>query len=69
MIRLNWKESMVAGAIQFILWMVYPWQTTTRFETAMCLITLGIVALCVLCLVEWAAGLLGKEVLVDGDGE
>lgn len=69
MIRPNLKESVIIGIIQFVLWMAYPWQTTTRFETAMCLITLGIVALCLLCLIEWAAGLLGKEVLLDGDAE
>ena len=53
MIKLSWWEKTLTVVIQVMLWVLYPWQTTSRWDTVLCLVTLGVMAVVILGCAEW----------------
>ena len=54
MIRLSLWEQIVSVIIQIALWVLYPWQAYSRWDTVLCLIVLGVCAVAILGIVEWS---------------
>lgn len=53
MIELNLAEKLLTLAVQMILYLAYPWQTNSRGDVILLLITLGVVSVAVVGGAEW----------------
>ena len=63
---LLWWERIATAVIQFILYIAIPWETHSRCETALLLITLGVIALAILAGIEWLAWKLDIDIKIPG---
>ena len=52
---LLWWERVFTFVLQFCLYVLIPWETHSRYETAMLIVTLGVISLAILAGLEWAA--------------
>ena len=54
MIELSVMEKLMTLLVQVILFVAVPWEMTSRFDTVMVLIVLGVVSVAIVGAVEWA---------------
>lgn len=52
--NLLWWERIFTFVVQFFLYVAIPWETHSRYETALLIVALGTVSLGILAGVEWA---------------
>lgn len=53
-LNLLWWEKIFTFVVQFLLYVLIPWETHSRYETALLIVTLGVISLCILAGLEWA---------------
>lgn len=53
MIELSVMEKLMTLLVQVILFVTVPWEMTSRFDTVMVLIVLGVVSVAIVGAVEW----------------
>lgn len=63
---LLWWEKIFTFVVQFLLYVLIPWETHSRYETALLIVTLGVISLAILAGVEWVCWKMDIDIKIPG---